>query len=111
MTVASAGAAGDRIARMRAALAVLAPSELELTDESHLHAGHAGAQSGRGHFRVRVVSPRFSGLTRIARHREVYAALGTLMQTDIHALSLETLTPAEALAAPGRIDFTVRGSK
>lgn len=111
MSVASIVAASDRIARMRTALAVLAPSELELTDESHLHAGHAGAQSGRGHFRVRVVSVKFSGLAPLARHREVYAALGPMMQTDIHALSLQTLTPAEALLAPGRIDFTVRGSK
>ena len=111
MSTATMVAPGDRIARMRAALAALAPSELELADESQLHAGHAGAQSGRGHFRVRVVSTKFAGLTRLARHREVYAALGALMQTDIHALSLQTLTPAEATEAPGRVDFTARGSK
>jgi BolA protein len=85
-----------RLERLRRALAKLAPTELDIADESHLHAGHAGAQAGHGHYRVRVVSERFAGLPTLARHREVYAALGMLMQTDIHALSLETLTPAEA---------------
>ncbi|WP_093139847.1 BolA family protein [Pseudoxanthomonas sp. GM95] len=82
---------------MRAALqAGLAPLQLELEDESHLHAGHAGARDGRGHFRVRVVSPLFAGKLPLARHRAVYAALGDMMQTDIHALSIEAMTPAEA---------------
>jgi len=67
----------------------LRPDELQIVDESHLHVGHAGALDGRGHFRVRVVSDVFAGLPRLARHRRVYAAVGELMQTDIHALNIE----------------------
>jgi BolA protein len=74
---------------------VLHPSVLELEDESHLHAGHAGAQEGRGHYRVRVVSAAFQGLRLIARHQLIYAAMGDLMQTDIHALSITALAPGE----------------
>ena len=73
----------------------LAPEMLEIEDESHLHAGHAGARDGRGHFRVTIVSPRFAGLSRIARHRLVFASLGDLMQTDIHALTLQAFSPEE----------------
>ncbi len=69
--------------------AAFAPSELEVIDDSHRHAGHEGAKDGRGHFRVRLVSPAFAGMATLARHRAVYAALGTLMQTDIHALSIQ----------------------
>ena len=78
----------SRVERMRQALQALAPSVLEIEDESHLHAGHAGAATGRGHFRVRIVSAMFEGRSPIERHRMVYAALGELMQTDIHALSI-----------------------
>lgn len=74
----------------------LAPVSVSVEDESHLHAGHAGARDGRGHFRVDVVSEAFAGLGPLARHRAVYAALGELMQTDIHALSIRARTPAEA---------------
>ncbi|MBU8974743.1 BolA family transcriptional regulator [Lysobacter sp. MMG2] len=82
---------------MRTALeAALAPISLEIEDESHRHAGHAGAADGRGHFRVDVVSAAFAGLTPIARHRAIYAALGNLMDTDIHALAIRARTPAEA---------------
>nr|WP_244671800.1 BolA family protein [Pseudoxanthomonas spadix] len=85
------------MARIRAALeSGLQPCALELEDESHRHAGHAGARDGRGHFRVRVVSEAFAGKLPLARHRIVYAALGELMQTDIHALSIQALTPAES---------------
>lgn len=73
----------------------LAPDLLELADESHRHAGHAGAADGRGHFRVRLVSSRFDGLSALARHRAVYAALGELMTTDIHALAIQALAPGE----------------
>ncbi len=73
----------------------LSPSELEVTDESHLHKGHAGARDGRGHFRVRIVSGKFAGLRSLARHRLVYDAFGTLMQSDIHALTVTALTPQE----------------
>jgi len=86
-----------RIAEIRSRLeAAFTPVLLEIVDESHRHAGHAGAKDGRGHFLVRIVSDRFEGVTPLARHRLVYAALGTLMQTDIHALSLEALSPTES---------------
>jgi len=84
-----------RVERIRARLQQLAPSELDITDESHQHAGHAGARDGRGHFRVRIVAAEFSGESLLARHRRVYAALGDLMQTDIHALALEARAPEE----------------
>ena len=74
---------------------LLAPVELDIEDESHLHAGHAGAQDGRGHFRVRIVSEKFTGQPALKRHRLVYQALAELLKTDIHALSIEALTPDE----------------
>ncbi len=74
----------------------LQPTEVEVTDESRLHAGHAGARDGRGHFRVRIVAERFDGLRALQRHRLVYEAVGDLMQTDIHALAVTALTPAES---------------
>jgi len=81
---------------IRAALeAALAPQSLEVIDESHKHAGHAGARDGRGHFAVLIVSEAFAGLAPLARHRRVYAALGEMMQTDIHALSIQARTPGE----------------
>lgn len=87
----------QRPAAIRAALeAALAPVSLEVVDESHKHAGHAGARDGRGHFAVSITSEAFAGLAPLARHRRVYAALGDLMTTDIHALSIHALTPAEA---------------
>lgn len=87
----------NRQERIRAALvAAFAPQSLQLDDDSALHAGHAGARSGRGHYRVDIVSPHFAGLAPLARHRAVYAALGSLMETDIHALSIRARTPDEA---------------
>lgn len=81
---------------IRAALqAALLPLSLEVVDESHKHAGHAGARDGRGHFAVTIVSEAFAGLAPLARHRKVYAALGELMQTDIHALAIEARAPGE----------------
>ena len=76
--------------------AALQPSEIRVKDQSHLHAGHAGAQEGKGHFDVRIVSEHFAGQSRIARHRMVYAALGEFMATDIHALRIDALAPTEA---------------
>ena len=73
----------------------LQPEMLEIEDESHLHAGHAGARDGRGHFRVTVISPAFAGLSRIARHRLVFEALDELMETDIHALAVQAFSPDE----------------
>ena len=72
------------------------PSKILVKDQSHLHAGHAGAQDGRGHFAVTIVSDRFAGESTIARHRMIYGALGEMMQTDIHALSIKALTADEA---------------
>lgn len=85
-----------RLARIGAALQALAPVELRVIDESHKHAGHEGARDGRGHFAVEIVSEAFAGLAPLARHRRVYAALGEMMQTDIHALSIRARTPAES---------------
>lgn len=86
-----------RVAAIRAAIeAALAPVALEVVDDSHRHAGHAGAADGRGHFSVDVVSAAFAGLNPIARHRAVYAAVGDLMTTDIHALAIRARTPDEA---------------
>lgn len=73
----------------------LDPDEVLVKDQSHLHAGHAGAREGKGHFEVIVVSKRFEGLGRIARHRLVYDALGEFMHSDIHALSIQAFTPSE----------------
>lgn len=90
----------SRIERMTALLqAGLAPLECQIEDESALHAGHAGAASGGGHYRLRLVSSRFEGQSRIARHRLVYDALQEMMQREIHALAIIALTPAEAGAA------------
>ena len=85
----------DRPGVIRERLATLAPLELVIEDDSHRHVGHAGARDGRGHFNVRIVSAVFAGLAPLARHRLVYAALGELMQSDIHALSIEARTPNE----------------
>jgi BolA protein len=85
-----------RVEQIREALQVLEPSSLVVVDESHKHAGHEGARDGRGHFAVEIISEAFAGLAPLARHRRVYDALGSMMQTDIHALSIRARTPAEA---------------
>jgi BolA protein len=75
----------------------LAPTALDIEDESHRHAGHAGARaSGESHFNVRVVSAAFAGKSRVERQRMVYGALAEELASDIHALALTTLTPEEA---------------
>lgn len=85
----------DRVDRMRAALErALAPTHLVIEDDSAAHAGHAGARSGRGHFKVDIVADAFAGKSPVERHRLVYAALGTLMDSDIHALSINARPPA-----------------
>ncbi|MDP9085067.1 MAG: BolA family transcriptional regulator [Pseudomonadota bacterium] len=71
-----------------------APTQLIIVDESHLHAGHAGAAGGQSHFRVRIVAEAFRGLSPLARHRLVYAALDELLKSAIHALTIEALPPA-----------------
>lgn len=86
----------QRVDAIRAALeAALSPQSLDVVDDSHRHAGHAGAQDGRGHYNVDIVSAAFVGLNPIARHRAVYAALGEMMTTDIHALAIKARAPGE----------------
>ena len=87
----------NRVERIRAALEqAFAPQSLVVTDDSHRHAGHAGAADGRGHFSVQIVSVSFADQGSLARHRAVYAALDTMMETDIHALSIDAKAPGEA---------------
>ncbi len=73
----------------------LLPTQLEIEDQSHLHAGHAGARDGRGHYAVKLVADVFTGHSLIARHRMIYQALGEMMQSDIHALSIEARIETE----------------
>lgn len=85
-----------RLAAIRKALeATFEPIQLAIDDDSHLHAGHAGAKEGKGHFSVRITAEAFSGQSLIKRHRAVYAALGELMETDIHALAIDARAPEE----------------
>ena len=83
----------DDITRMLSS--AFAPTELLVRDQSHLHAGHKGAEGGKGHFEVTVVSGVFEGCARIERHRMVYDALGSLMESDIHALRINAFLPSE----------------
>ncbi len=87
----------ERIDRIRASLETgLSPAAIEIHDDSAAHAGHAGsAQHGGGHYSVVIVSPLFAGKTQVQRHQMVYRALGSLMQTDIHALIIKAHTPDE----------------
>jgi BolA protein len=86
-----------RMQAIEAALQAAFPdARITLIDESHKHVGHAGARDGRGHFDLTLISAAFRGQRSLVRHRLVYAALGPLMDTDIHALRLTTLTPEEA---------------
>lgn len=86
----------QRVASIEKLLQVaLAPTSLQVKDQSHLHAGHAGAKDGKGHFEVNIVSEAFDGVNRIGRHRMVYDALGVLMDSDIHALRINAFSPSE----------------
>jgi BolA family transcriptional regulator, general stress-responsive regulator len=85
----------DLSAEIRERLAALEPRSVELLDESGRHVGHAGAAAGGSHFRLVVVSPRFAGLGKLERHRMIYAALGTLMRREIHALAIQAFAPDE----------------
>ena len=82
-------------ALMRERLAVLAPTQLEIIDDSARHAGHPGARQG-GHYRLLIVSAHFTGKTTLQRHRLVHDTLGELMRSKIHALSIRSLAPDEA---------------
>ena len=86
----------NTVQEIESRLQVLAPLSLSIEDDSHLHAGHAGARSGGGHYRLTLVSDQFIGRSTVARHRMVYDALGELMRTRIHALAIRALTAEEA---------------
>ena len=98
MSGAAAGPAGPIEREIEEKLRSLDPETLELTDESGQHIGHAGALAGGGHYRLTIVSARFAGLSRVDRHRMVYAALGDLLggpRPRIHALAIEAFAPGE----------------
>jgi BolA protein len=81
--------------QIRERLIALAPLHIDIIDDSAKHAGHAGARSGGGHFRLSITSAAFAGLKIMQRHRLVYDALGPLMKQEIHALSIDARTPEE----------------
>ena len=83
----------DTLERIEQKLSVLNPDSVELIDDSDKHAGHAGAKGGGGHFQLIIVSPAFSGKSTQARHRMVHAALGDMLECEIHALSIKAYTP------------------
>ncbi len=85
----------ERIPRIKQLLTdSLNAQSVEVIDESHKHAGHAGAKTGMGHFEVHIVADAFAGKSLIQKHRMVYDALGDMMKTDIHALSIKASTPS-----------------
>ena len=85
----------DTLELIEQKLARLSPDSVELIDDSEQHAGHAGAKGGGGHFQLIIVSPLFEGKSPQARHRMVHAALGTLLEREIHALTIKAYTPDE----------------
>ena len=92
-----------RCARIESLLReALAPTVLDLVDESHMHAGHAGAASGGSHYRLTIVAPAFAGLNLVRRHRLVYDSVLLMMQHEIHALAITALTPDELAAKTQR---------
>jgi BolA protein len=85
----------SRIDQMRSMLAVLQPTQIEIIDDSHKHAGHEGARSGGGHYSLHIVTAQFEGKATLARHRMIYSALGDMMKQEIHALNIHAYTPQE----------------
>lgn len=85
----------SRVEQMRQYLAALDPVSVEIVDESHKHAGHAGARTGGGHYLLQIISPEFSGKNKMARHRMIYSALAEMMERDIHALTIDAKSPGE----------------
>ena len=83
------------VERIEQRLEVLSPDSVELIDDSDKHAGHEGAKGGGGHFELIIVSPQFEGKSAQARHRMVHAALGEMLEREIHALSIKAYTPDE----------------
>jgi BolA protein len=90
----------DTAATLRERLASLAPSVLEIYDDSAEHAGHAGAVAGGGHFSLLIVSDAFTGLPRIERHQRVLREVADLLPNPVHALSIKALSPAEFPSQP-----------
>jgi len=87
----------DRMSHMRDVLErSLSPLQLDIVDDGHKHVGHAGARGGAGHYSVHIVSARFVGKPLLERHRMVYDALRDMLNTDIHALSIQARTPDES---------------
>ena len=95
MSATASHATSDIELLFRERLAGLEPIRLKLIDDSALHAGHAGARDGGGHYRLLIVSEAFAGKTTVKRHRMVFDALGELMRSRIHALSIQSMTPDE----------------
>jgi BolA protein len=85
----------NTLEKMREKLAALGPLRVDIADDSAKHAGHAGAKEG-GHYRLVIVSPRFSGCATTQRHRLIYEALGPMMRGEIHALSIKALAPEDS---------------
>lgn len=89
----------SRIEQMHTLLAELNPTQIEIVDDSHKHAGHAGARAGGGHYTLNIVSAQFVGLNTLARQRMIYSALGEMMKhNEIHALVVNAFTPEEIQA-------------
>ena len=85
----------SRIKKMHERLAVLQPTQIDIKDDSHLHAGHVGARDGGGHYQLHIVSAQFADKPTMTRHRMIYSALGDMMKQDIHALNISAFTPEE----------------
>lgn len=85
----------SKINKMHILLATLQPTQVEIVDDSHKHAGHAGARDGGGHYQLTIVSAQFAGKPTLARHRMVYSALAEMMKNDIHALNITACTPEQ----------------
>lgn len=83
----------DRMNLVKSRLAALAPVQLEIIDESHLHVGHEGSKGGASHFRVIIASPQFNGLSPVARHRLVYDCVRDLIPYPVHALAIVANVP------------------
>lgn len=91
----AANHSNNRIDQMNALLAVLEPTKIEIADDSQKHAGHVGARSGGGHYRLLIVSTQFASKPTLTRHRMIYSVLGDMMKHDIHALAIAAYTPEE----------------
>lgn len=92
------------VEELRKRLLTLNPASVEIEDESALHAGHAGARGGGGHYRLTIVADCFQGKNTVARHRLIYDALGEMMRTRVHALAIRAMTADEAKTQPTRKD-------